>query len=87
MSAVILHWKKHKLIRHTELGGCLVCGSWEGEMPTDCPGREMTISECNDVLNGRLDYRVSEGGWTTFTRQKYLRNKTICEGYSGRTHD
>lgn len=77
--ATILPWPRHQLVKWESIGGCLVCRTWEGEMPTDCPGRETTEEERSAILTGELDYRRSEGGWTTFTRAKWLRAKMICE--------
>lgn len=75
MNAEIIPWHRHKRapIRDDGLGGCLVCRSYEGEMPTDCPGREMTDRERELVLNGEIDYRASQGGWTAWTRWKEMR--------------
>ncbi len=41
---------------HEGLGQCRVCKSAEGEIPTHCPGREMTPAEKQDVYDGRLNY-------------------------------
>lgn len=79
MTAVILRWPKHLITTYESLGGCSRCGSWEGEVPTDCPGVKMTEEQRFAVLEGELDYRVSEGGWTAFTRSKWIRNRMMCE--------
>lgn len=72
MTAKIYTWHRHKRTPLNEfgMGGCSVCGSYEGEMPTDCPGRDMTDRERELVLDGAIDYRVSQGGWTVWTRWK-----------------
>ena len=74
MTAEIIQWHRHKRMPPNEfgLGGCTVCGTWEGETPTDCPGRPMSDREKEMVLNGDIDYRVSQGGWTNWTRWKEM---------------
>ncbi len=79
MTAVILRWPKHFITTYESLGGCQVCEAWEGEVPTDCPGVKMTEEQRFAVLEGELDYRRSEGGWTAFTRSKWIRNRLMCE--------
>lgn len=81
MTAIILPWPRHVRTPRDEsgLGGCLVCGSYEGEMPTDCPGREMTEEERTSVLEGKLDYRLSQGGWTAWTRLMEIRARAEYE--------
>lgn len=77
MTAEIITWHRHKMTPPNEfgLGGCTVCGSYEGEMPTDCPAREMTDRERELVLDGEIDFRVSQGGWTTWTRWRELQTR------------
>lgn len=71
--AEIIPWHRHKVVEcDNGLGGCSVCGTFEGQMPTDCPARTMTERERELVLNGEIDYRVSQGGWTTWTRWKEM---------------
>lgn len=72
---VILKWPRHKRTTPNEwgLGGCVVCETWEGETPTDCPGRPMTDRERELVMDGVIDYRVKHGGWTNFTRAMELK--------------
>lgn len=36
---------------------CTVCKSLGKEQPTECPGREMTSDECDQVYAGDLDYK------------------------------
>jgi hypothetical protein len=40
---------------------CEICKSFEGEIPTECPNRPMTIQEKDDVFKGRVDFR--DGEW------------------------
>jgi len=35
---------------------CIVCGGTEGSLPTECPGRCMTVDEKDKVYAGKLDY-------------------------------
>ena len=79
MTAVILRWPKHRIETYDSLGCCSVCEAWEGELPTECPGVKMTEEQRFAVLEGELDYRRSEGGWTEFTRLKWLRNRSLYE--------
>lgn len=41
---------------------CSTCGATEAQLPTDCPGRKMTQSERQAVLDLELDY-TAEKGW------------------------
>ena len=81
----ILHWPRHRLERHEHcdspgscpicdggLAFCTVCHGAEGSMPTDCPGRPMTEEQVALVMSGAIDYRVSQGGWTTWTRDREM---------------
>ena len=43
---------------------CAVCLGAEGDLPSDCPGREMTREERALVLAGDLDFR-SDVGWVS----------------------
>lgn len=78
----VIRWPRHQMISaappHDSLGGCSVCGSWEGEMPTDCPGAEMSAAQREAVVDGRLDYIWREG-WTTVTRMQRIRYRMMCE--------
>lgn len=76
--ATILAWPKHRIVSHGDLGGCSVCGSWEGEVPTECPGVEMTDEQRQAVMDGKLDYFRREG-WSTVTHMQRLRVKLWCE--------
>lgn len=82
MTASVLRWPRHRLVsgggNYESLAGCDVCGGWEGELPTDCPGEEMTSEQREAVLAGSLDYMWREG-WTTETRHKRLRIRMYCE--------
>ncbi len=49
---------------------CTVCRAGEGQLTEDCPGRVMTDEEADAVYAGLLDYRRSQGGWTTWTRSR-----------------
>lgn len=40
---------------------CTICGGAEGSMPTECPGRPLTMKEDDDIYNGKLDF--INGGW------------------------
>lgn len=65
----VIRWPRHRMISTTppydSLGGCSVCGGWEGEVPTDCPGVEMTEEQRAAVMDGQLDYIWREGWITT----------------------
>lgn len=78
MTASLLRWPKHRMVGYESLGGCAICGGWEGEMPTDCPGLEMTEEQRRAVLAGKLDFIWREG-WTTVTRMDRLRVRIFCE--------
>ena len=43
------------------LWACDTCGGLEGAMPTQCPGRAMSMTLVDDVYAGRLDFR--RGAW------------------------
>ena len=43
------------------LARCTVCEGVEGELPTECPGRPMTLEESDGVVLGDLDYK--DGKW------------------------
>ena len=66
------------MVAWESLGGCDICGWWEGEIPTDCPGVEMTEGQRQQVLFDKIDFIWPEG-WTTCTRNQRLRNRMICE--------
>jgi hypothetical protein len=43
---------------------CETCGGVRGStLPTQCPGRPLTLTEEDEIADGRLDYR--EGAWTS----------------------
>lgn len=46
--------------RH-ELFTCSVCGASEGELPTDCPGVQMTTDQKEAIFQGDLNYK--DGEW------------------------
>jgi hypothetical protein len=78
----ILYFPKHKIVSPPdmpELGGCEICGGWEGELPTDCPGITMTLEQRQAVMVGKLDYLWSEG-WTTVTHVQRLKINLSWEG-------
>lgn len=74
----IIRFPRHKIMTNGALGGCSVCQSWEGEVPTECPGEPMTEEQRESVLMGKLDYLRSEG-WTSVTHMDRLRVKIWCE--------
>lgn len=45
------------------LAYCTVCCGAEGDLPTDCPGRELTTDEGVKIYNSELDY--VDGQWVT----------------------
>ena len=49
---------------HEGLTECKVCGAAEGELPTECPGRPMTLSEKEEVFTHILDF--VNGEWVRF---------------------
>ncbi len=49
--------------RH-ELQYCLVCRGGESEIPTDCPGMEMTEDKRDLVRERKADFR--KGRWVRF---------------------
>ena len=48
---------EHCSVCRGDLNLCTVCKSFEGEQPTECPGREMTTDECDQVYAGTLDFK------------------------------
>ena len=55
---------EHKIVpvpSNKELGMCKICTAAEGEMPTECPGREMSSVEKDAVFGGWADYE--NGRW------------------------
>lgn len=80
----VLRWPKHTLVspeEYPDLGGCSVCGGWEGEVPKDCPGEPMTQDQKDLVMAGKLDFIWREG-WTTVTYRERLRVKMKLEPVS-----
>lgn len=35
---------------------CVVCGGGEGSLPTDCPGRQLTMEEQDHIYEGTLNF-------------------------------
>ena len=60
----------HRLQHWEGLASCSVCGGAEGRLPEHCPGRRMTDEEQEAVYAGEIDFRRSEGGWTSWTRDR-----------------
>lgn len=59
--------RKHELEPVPDFEGlvqCKVCGAAEGELPTECPNRKMTIEECADVMSGDKDFIA--GVWINY---------------------
>ena len=46
------------------LFSCTVCRGFEGSLPTDCPGTQMTEEQEKNIYAGQLDYREGKG-WCT----------------------
>lgn len=46
-----------------ELFTCTVCGASEGELPTDCPGYELSAGVKENIFKGPLDF--VKGHWVT----------------------
>lgn len=40
---------------------CSICGSSEGEVTTDCPGKQTSFSQRHSVLNKMIDFK--DGKW------------------------
>jgi hypothetical protein len=68
---------KHTIITAYDgaLGGCSVCGTWEAEMPTDCPGHLLDEDTRQMIMDDALDYRRSSGGWTNLGQVEYRKRK------------
>lgn len=74
----VIKWPRHRLHRCGELncmicnGGlasCETCGGGEGDLPTDCPGRWMTIDEMEAVYCGDMNY-TRQRGWFACTEAR-----------------
>ena len=48
------------------LAYCTVCLGAECELPTECPGRVMSLHETEEVCRGNLDY--VKGAWIDITK-------------------
>lgn len=46
------------------LNGCRVCGTWECEVPKDCPGYELDESQREAICRGDIDF--VDGQWVSF---------------------
>ena len=55
------HKYNEDLMVEKGLALCEVCRGGEGELTTECPGREMTDEELEKSYAGKLDY--SNGTW------------------------
>lgn len=55
----------HCMVCDGGLSLCKVCGALEGALPTQCPKKQMTYEELNDVHRGLLDFR--RGNWLRMT--------------------
>lgn len=73
MRGQVIPFGRHRLQPWGELAYCPVCGGAEGDLPEHCPGYPMTDEERAAVLAGELDFRRSEGGWTSWTRDRRAR--------------
>lgn len=64
-----------------ECGGgmhtCTVCGGFEGLLTEDCCGSLMSDEQVQRIISDELDFRRSQGGWTTWTRYRELANKGL----------
>lgn len=49
---------------------CTVCGGGEGSLPTDCPGKKMTVEVESLVYSDQLDY-TRQLGW----HKRFLKSK------------
>lgn len=49
---------------------CQTCGTFEGGMPSECPGRLVGLEDSMQVYQGLKDFRA--GIWTTAHRSKYM---------------
>jgi mono/diheme cytochrome c family protein len=49
------------VVERENLSYCVVCHGAEGSLPTNCPGRPMTMWEEQRVYAGTIDY--DERGW------------------------
>jgi len=61
------------------LSACATCGAFEGSWPDDCPGREMTFRESDDVYTGKLNYR--DGKWRRDECCKVMRHVHDTKNY------
>jgi hypothetical protein len=43
------------------LFACVVCGGFEGSLPTDCPGEKMGEAREEEVYAGAIDFREGKG--------------------------
>ncbi|QFG08908.1 hypothetical protein PBI_MALAGASYROSE_60 [Mycobacterium phage MalagasyRose] len=51
------YYATHCMFCDGGLFACTVCGSFEGATTTQCPGRQLTAQESDDVYANKLDYR------------------------------
>jgi hypothetical protein len=83
MSAKILAWPKHLRTRCPAtcdgcqlcLGGLLLCSrckGFEGSLPTECPGEEMTFDQEMLVYEGSLNF--FSGIWVDSTNIRFRKN-------------
>lgn len=59
------------------LAFCEVCLGAEATLPENCPGRRLTDEEATAIMEGLLDYRRSQGGWTTWTKWDEARARSL----------
>ncbi len=55
---------------------CTRCAGIEGELPTDCPGEEMTDEQRIGVLSGEINYHRGTG-WIAEDVTRYARLRAI----------
>ncbi|CDX26850.1 hypothetical protein MPL3356_60588 [Mesorhizobium plurifarium] len=55
---------------------CTRCAGIEGELPTDCPGEEMTDEQRISVLSGEINYH-RRTGWIAEDVTRYARLRAI----------
>lgn len=92
MSTSVIVFPKHKMYRcpgdkprciegrcvfcQGGLSYCERCQTGEVGLTEDCCGRPLTVVEHEQVCDGVLDYRRSQGGWTRWTRSREMAART-----------
>ena len=56
--------------RSDDLALCTVCKAGEGELPTECPGKPISMDMLDAIYSGILDYK--NGVWVHKSKDKIL---------------